>query len=249
MKKIAVINHKGGVGKTTTAINVGAGLAKHGSKVLLLDLDPQANLTNGLGFADDEENIYTSLLKGSPLTFEESSENLFVAPGSLKLADAEIELFSQMAREQRLRKVLDKQNTFDYCLIDCPPSLSQLTINALVACDYILIPMKAEYFSFTALNSITNIYEAIKENFNPKLEILGLFFNDYDKRKSLSKGLAKEIENNFGDTLLKSSIRSNVALSECVTPPNCTSIFDYDSNSNGAFDYGKLVKELIKRLQ
>ena len=249
MKKIAVINHKGGVGKTTTAVNVGAGLAKQGNKVMLLDLDPQANLTNGLGFADDEDNIYSSLLKGSPLSFEESSENLFVSPGSLKLADAEIELFSQMAREQRLKKVLDKQNTFDYCLVDCPPSLSQLTINALVACDYILIPMKAEHFSFTALNSITRIYEAIKENFNPKLEILGLFFNDYDKRKSLSKGLAKEIETNFGDALLKSSIRSNVALSECLTPPNCTSIFDYDHNSNGAFDYGKLVNELVKRLQ
>jgi chromosome partitioning protein len=249
MKKIAVINHKGGVGKTTTVINVGAGLAKGGAKVLLIDLDPQANLTAGLGFSDQEEDLYNSMVKGMPLTVLKHSENLFVSPGTLKMADAELELFSMMAREQKLKKVLEKQNDFDYCLIDCPPSLNQLTINAMVACDYVLIPMTAEFFSLKALNSITNIFQAVKENFNPALEVLGLFFNEYNKRVSLSKGVSREVETTFGDSLLDSSIRNNIALSESVTPPNCTSIFDYAPSSNGAFDYGKLVKEIKTRLQ
>lgn len=249
MKKIAVINHKGGVGKTTTAINVGAGLAKDGAKVLLIDLDPQANLTSGLGFSDEEEDLYLSITKGKTLNIIEHSQNLHVCPGTLKLADAEVELISMMAREQRLKKVLEKQSGYDYCLIDCPPSLNQLTINALVACDYILIPMTAEFFSLKALNSITNIFNAVKENFNPSLQLLGMFFNEYNKRVSLSRGVSKEVENTFGDTLLKSSIRNNIALSESVTPPNSTSIFDYAPDSNGAFDYKKLVQELKKRMQ
>ncbi|NTU99049.1 ParA family protein [Candidatus Falkowbacteria bacterium] len=249
MKKIAVINHKGGVGKTTTVINVGAGLAKGGAKVLLVDLDPQANLTSGLGVSDQEEDLYLSMVKGKSLTIVEHSPNLFVSPGTLKMADAELELFSMLAREQKLKKVLDKQSGFDYCLIDCPPSLNQLTINALVACDYVLIPMTAEFFSLKALSSITSIYQAVKENFNSSLEILGLFFNEYNKRTSLSKGVSKEVESSFGEALLNATIRNNIALSESVTPPNCTSIFDYAPDSNGAFDYNKLVKEIKKRLQ
>lgn len=247
-KTIAVINHKGGVGKTTSALNIAGGLAKKGNKTLLIDLDPQADLTVALGCSDQNDNLYETLINGKSFVYEKIEEDLDLVTSSLKLADAEIELFSQMAREQKLQKALNRKNGYDYIIIDCPPSLNQLTINALVAADYILIPLVAEYFSLKALNSIVKIVEAIQNNFNSNLKVLGMFINDYDKRQVLSRGVKDAVEDQFEGALLETTIRGNIALSESVTPPNSTHIFKYAPSSNGAKDYGNLVEELLKRL-
>lgn len=246
MYTISVTNHKGGVGKTTSSINVAGVLASMGKKVLLVDADPQANLSNGLGFSEENNSLYAALVKGTPIEIFQKEENLFVVPGSIKLADAEIELSSKIAREQKLKKALAPySDTFDICIIDCPPSLSLLTVNSLVASDSILIPLEARFFSLTALDSITRISTEVRENFNQNLKIIGMFFNCYDSRLVLTKTVKEEVEIRFGNVLLKSTIRNGVALSESVTPPNCTHILDYDPKSNGAIDFLALTKELL----
>lgn len=250
MYTISIINHKGGVGKTTTAINLAGSLARDGKKVLLVDLDPQANLSSGMGFFDDEDDaMYKTLTSNKELTIYEKDESLSVAPCSIKLADAEIELYSKIAREQKLRKALEPvRDKFDICIIDCPPSLSLLTVNSLVASDSILIPLEAKFFSLSALDSITNIFIQIKENLNPKLEILGLFFNAYNPRLILSQNVAEEVIKRFGDALLKTNIRSSVSISEASTPPNSTHVFEYAPKTNGADDFSSLGKEILNRI-
>ena len=249
MHTISITNHKGGVGKTTTSINLAGVLARKGKKILLIDIDPQANLSSGLGFDEENNCLYDTLTKDADLKIYEREDNLFIIPGSIKLADAEIELSTKIAREQKLKKALKPyQSKFDLCIIDCPPSLSLLTINSLVASDSILIPLKAEFFSLTALNSIDRIYNEVKENFNSDLYIIGLFFNSYDKRLILTQNVKLQVEQQYGDVLMKSAIRNNIAISECITPPNCTHIIDYDPKSKGAEDFSKLADELIKKL-
>lgn len=247
---ISVINHKGGVGKTTTAINLAGSLARNGKKILLVDLDPQANLSSGMGFFDQEdEAMYKTLVNNGELSFFDKEENLSVAPCSIKLADAEIELSSKIAREQKLRKALEKvQKQYDICIIDCPPSLSLLTVNSLVASNSILIPLEAKFFSLIALDSITNIFTQVKENLNPELEILGLFFNAYNPRLILSQNVAQEVTKRFGDALLKANIRTNVAISEASTPPNSTHVFEYAPGTNGAVDFNTLGEEILNRI-
>lgn len=250
MYTVSIINHKGGVGKTTTAINLAGCLARNGKNVLLVDLDPQANLSSGMGFFDDENDaMYKVLTSNQNITIYEKEENLSVAPCSIKLADAEIELSSKIAREQRLRKALEPvQDKFDICIIDCPPSLSLLTVNSLVASDSILIPLEAKYFSLSALDSITNIFIQVKENLNPELEILGLFFNAYNPRLVLSQDISEVVTKRFGNALLKTNIRTNVAISEASTPPNSTHVFEYAPKTNGAADFNSLGTEILNRI-
>lgn len=249
MITISITNHKGGVGKTTTAINLAGILASKGKKILLVDMDPQANLSSGLGYSEENNSLYSTLVKNKELVVFQKEDNLFIVPGSIKLADAEIELSSKIAREQKLKKALAPfQDNFDICIIDCPPSLSLLTVNSLVASDSILIPLEARFFSLTALDSITRIHSEVRDNFNANLKIVGMFFNAYDPRLILTKTVKEQVEKRFGSVLLKSTIRTGVALSESVTPPNCTHILDYAPTSNGKADYTALTEELLKLL-
>jgi chromosome partitioning protein len=251
---ISVINHKGGVGKTTTALNLGAAIARTGKKTVLVDFDPQANMTMGLldreTYLNIKENdlIYNALMKGKDLQIIDVEENLDLVPGSLKLADAELDLISTMARETKLKKALKKLNEYEVVIIDCPPSLNLLTINALVSSNFVLIPYLADYFTLNSLESITRIYNQVKENFNNNIEIIGMFANKYNETIKLSKQFRSDVEKQFGDVFLKTFIRQNVKLSESVTPPNSTHIFDYCKESNGALDYMKLLNEIEKKL-
>lgn len=249
MHTISITNHKGGVGKTTTSINLAGVLARKGKKVLLVDMDPQANLSYGLGFSEENNSLYESLVKNKELVIFQKEENLFISPGSIKLADAEIELSSKIAREGKLKKALSPfASRFDICIIDCPPSLSLLTVNSLVASDSILIPLEARFFSLTALDSISRIYAEVRDNFNSNLKIIGMFFNTYDSRIILTQTVKEQVQLQYGNVLLKSTIRSGVALSESVTPPNCTHILDYAPKSNGAYDYLALTEELLNKM-
>ena len=251
---ISVINHKGGVGKTTTAINFAAAIARTGKKTLLIDFDPQANLTMGLIQAEiysnikDNTLIYDALMKGEDLQVIDIEDNLDLIPGSLKMADAEIDLISSMARETKLKKALKKIKEYEVIVIDCPPSLNLLTINSLVASDYVLIPYLADYFTLNSLESITKIFNQVKDNFNDNLEILGMFANKYNKQINLSKMVRDQVETQFGSVFLKTCIRQNVALSESITPPHSTHIFNYSEKSNGAQDYAELLKEIEVKL-
>jgi chromosome partitioning protein len=251
---IAVANHKGGVGKTTTALNTAAAFARTGKKTLIIDFDPQANLTMGLLQKDVylriKENtlIYDALIKGEDLQIINIEENLDLVPGSLKMADAELDLISTMARETKLKKALKKFKEYEVIIIDCPPSLNLLTINALVASNYVLIPYLADYFTLNSLQSITRIFNQVKENFNSDIEILGMFATKYNDTINLSKQFRNQVEEQFGSVFLKTCIRMNVALSESITPPYSTHIFNYSEKSNGALDYKTLFQEIEMKL-
>jgi len=249
MFTFSITNHKGGVGKTTTSVNLSGMLAAKGKKVLLVDMDPQANLTSAFGLPEDNSTLYDALMSGKKLDVFEVEPNLFIIPGSLKMADAEVELGNKIAREQKLKKLLSTYGeVFDFVIIDCPPSLSMLTVNSLVASDGILIPLEARYFSTKALDSINRICGEIKDNFNKDLRIVGMFFNSYDPREKLTQGAESQVRHLYNGIVMNSKIRKNIALSECSTPPNNTHIQNYDSNSNGANDYRELTEELLKRI-
>jgi chromosome partitioning protein len=245
MKKIVIVNHKGGVGKTTSSINISAGLAKKGKKVIIIDADPQANLTESFGVFDPVKDLYLSFSKGEPLPIINVKKNLSIVPNSLNFSGIELEIAGRMPREIILKELmagLDK--TYDYCIIDCPPSLGLITLNALVATDEVYIPMEAEFLAYRGIDSIVGIINLVKKHFNPGLMIKGVFFTKYNEQRVLTKEIKNQIKGYFGDNLMKTVIRVNVELAEAQSSGK--DIFEYDSDSNGAKDYMSLVNEISK---
>jgi chromosome partitioning protein len=246
MKKIVIANHKGGVGKTTSSINISAGLAKKGKNVLIIDTDPQSNLTESFGIFDPVKDLYLSFSKGEPLPIINVKKYLSIVPNSLNFSGIELEIAGRMPREIILKELmagLDK--TYDYCIIDCPPSLGLITLNALVAADEVYIPMEAEFLAYRGIDSIVGIINLVKKHFNPGLMIKGVFFTKYNEQRVLTKEIKNQINGYFGDNLMKTAIRVNVALAEAQSSGK--DIFEYDPKSNGAKDYMSLVNEIIKR--
>ena len=246
-KIISITNHKGGVGKTTSAINIGAGLSKLGKKILLVDLDPQANMSISLGITETEKNIYGAL-KGDYKPELISVDSLSIIPSNLDLSGAEIELSSETGREYLLKELLEPlRKDFDYILIDTPPSLGLLTLNSLTASQSLLIPLQAEYLALKGLSKLLEIIEKVKKRLNKELKIGGVFITQYDNRKILNRDVLATIQTHFKDKLFNTKIRDNIALAEA--PAKGVDIFRYNPKSYGAEDYLELCKEIIKENQ
>ncbi|MGY3779282.1 ParA family protein [Isobaculum melis] len=248
---ISVANQKGGVGKTTTTVNLGACLAYLGKKVLLVDIDAQGNATSGLGIrkADVEKDIYDVLVNETPIkevVMETSRENLWIIPATIQLTGAEIELTNQIARETRLKNALQKAGKdYDYVLIDCPPSLGHLTINAFTASDSILIPVQCEYYALEGLSQLLNTVRLVQKHFNKNLRIEGVLLTMLDARTNLGYEVVDEVKKYFRERVYKTIIPRNVRLSE--SPSHGLSIIDYDPRSRGAEVYLELAKEVLLR--
>ena len=248
-KVISVANQKGGVGKTTTTVNLSTLLAKKGKKVLLIDTDPQGNATSGLGITKEVElSVYDILVGDTEFdeTIQETAiKNLSVCPSNISLAGAEVELVSMMSREQRLKTKLDViKDRYDYILIDCPPSLGLITLNAFTASDSVLIPVQCEYFALEGLGQLLNTVNLVKKHLNKNLEIEGALLTMYDARTNLSNQVVKEVKKYFEDKVYKTVIPRNVRLSEA--PSYGMPISIYDPRSKGATAYEKFTKELLK---
>ena len=240
----AISNHKGGVGKTTSTINIGSALASKKKKVLLVDLDPQANLTQSLGIKESEITIYDNLKGEKLISPIEYKNNLYVLPSSLDLSAAEIELSSEPGREYILKEFLFKlKDKYDYILIDCPPSLGLLTINALTAADFVIIPMQAEFLPLRGLAKLNEVIGKIKARLNTNLEIGCVFLTQYDARKILNRDVAESVSEHFGNKFLKNKISNNIALAEA--PSQGKDIFSYNRNCKGAEDYMQVVQEMM----
>ncbi len=245
-KTVSIGNHKGGVGKTTSAINIGAGLNKLGKKVLLIDLDPQANLSQSLGIRDPERNIYGAIRGGYPLEPVEVIKGLEVVPSILDLSGAEVELSGEAGREYILKELIDPlKPSYDYIIIDTPPSLGLLTINAFTASDEILIPLQAQYLALQGLTKLLEIIDKIKKRLNKELKIGGVFITQFDSRKVLNRDILDTIQTYFKEEVLNTKIRDNVALAEA--PTQGVDIYRYSPKCYGATDYLALCKEITKR--
>ncbi|WP_371808797.1 ParA family protein [Adlercreutzia sp. ZJ473] len=250
-KIIAIINQKGGVGKSTTAINLAAALGEMGRQVLLVDLDPQGNSSSGLGIEKStvEHCIYDVLLADIPIEkviIPDVCEGLDVAPATINLAGAEVELVSEMARENRLKDAVGTmRGRYDYIFIDCPPSLGLLTVNALVAADKLLIPIQCEFYALEGVTKLLESMKRVKTRLNPTLDIYGVLLTMYDNRTTLSKQVVDEVRGYFGKIVFSTLIPRTVKLSEA--PSFGQPITQYDPRGKGSIAYTELAKEVINR--
>lgn len=248
---LALANQKGGVGKTTTAVNLGAALAALNKRVLLVDLDPQANATSHLGYhrGEVERSVYNVLIGRTTVleaTVHTTRLNLDLLPAVPELAGAEVEIVGMMAREQILRKALAKVlDRYDYILLDPPPSLGLLTVNALTAANGVIVPVQAEYLALEGLSQLVNTLTLVQEQLNPTLQIMGLLLTMYDARTNLAADVAAEVRKHFPNQVFNSYIPRNVRLSEA--PSHGSTIFELDPRSSGAEAYAALASEVVAR--
>lgn len=248
-KITAVANQKGGVGKTTTAVNVCASLAAANKRVLLIDADPQGNSTSGLGFDKDHLNgslydLYTETRSLDEIIQPTNIENLKIVSSNIELIGAELELSAKEGRETILKDALEEvRHQFDYVFIDCPPSLSLLTLNALVAADSLLIPMQCEYYALEGISMLLRTFDLIKNSFNPSLEIEGILLTMFDGRNTLANQVTDELRRHFGDKVYRTLIPRNVTLAEA--PSHGKPVMHYDIRSKGAQSYIELAKEIL----
>lgn len=246
---ISLANQKGGVGKTTTSVNLGADLATMGKKVLLIDADAQGNATSGVGIqkSDIQKDIYDILVNEEPISeaiIPSKHEGLDIVPATIQLSGADIELTPQMARETRLLNALKSvSDQYDYVLVDCPPSLGLITVNAFTASDSILIPVQTEYYALEGLSQLLNTVQLVKKHFNPDLDVEGVLLTMYDSRTKLGRQVNDEVRKYFGDKVYDTIITRNVRLSEA--PSYGLPIIDYDPNSKGSELYMQFAKEVL----
>ncbi|MCK4376773.1 MAG: ParA family protein [Actinomycetia bacterium] len=246
---IALTNQKGGVGKSTTAINMSACLAEMGENIVLIDVDPQANTTSGLGVNKYkvDKSIYDAIIGKAnikELVLNTRVEGLSLIPSNIHLAGAEIELVNMMMREHRLRKVIEPiRNNYDFIIIDCPPALGILTINALVAADEVIVPIQCEYYALEGLGQLIKTIELVKNNLNKNLEISGFVMTMYDSRTKLASQVVEEVKRYFGEKVYKTIIPRNVRVSEA--PSYGLPVIFYDPNCKGSLAYKNFTKEVI----
>lgn len=248
---ITIVNQKGGVGKTTTTVNLAAALAVLEKRTLLIDFDPQGNASSGIGIDKDkvELQIYDALIGKVPLSdciLPTSTQNLFCVPGNINLTGAEIELVHEFAREHKLKEALAPiQGDWDFILIDCPPSLGLLTVNAMTASTDLIVPIQCEYYALEGVSQLLTTIRLIQKNLNPALNILGILLTMFDKRVNLSMQVAKEVHRYFKEKVFRSVIPRNIKLTEA--PSFGKPIFLYDIRSPGAMSYLNLANEVIER--
>ena len=245
---ISLLNHKGGVGKTTSAINIGAGLVELGQRVLLIDLDPQANLSLSLGIPRQAVTIYEAIMGESDLVPYEAKPGLHVVTSNLDLSSAEMELVNEAGREFILRELFDGvDEDYDFIIVDCPPSLGLLTLNALTSSQQVIIPLQTQFLALQGLAKIKQVIQKVKMRLNKELHISGVLATMYDNRKVLNRDVVETIQKYFGPLLFPTYIRDNVALAEA--PANRQDIFAYAKSSNGAKDYLAVCKEILERTE
>lgn len=249
---LAVVNQKGGVGKSTTAVNLSAALGEAGRKVLLIDLDPQGNATSGYGLNKNQRElcIYNALLEDveiSTIIEPVEVENVFVVPATIQLAGAEIELVSALSRETRLKAIIDQvRSDFDFVIVDCPPSLGLLTINALTAAEGLVIPIQCEFYALEGLSKLLDSVRLVKTHLNPGLEVFGVVMTMYDTRTRLAHQVVEEVQHFFGDKVFQTLVPRTVRLSEA--PSHGMPVTLYDPAGKGATSYRSLAKEVMDRV-
>ena len=250
---ISLAIQKGGSGKTTTAINLAAALKELGHSVLLIDLDPQSNLTQALGINEDHKESVYELLHGLSAGSEVDANDVILQnnglpmiPASLELANAELELVSTYGREQMLRQALEPiRNNYDFIFIDCPPAIGMLTVNALAASDYVLIPLQAEFLPLKGVESFIQFYEKMRKQVNKHLQVLGFLLTKYDHRKQMNRNVLEQLYARYGSQVFETRIRTNISLAKAQEKG--VPIFQHDMTANGALDYMQLAQEFLRK--